>query len=190
VPHDTGTPIGSVALNPTGATTLVNPAPAGATQLGLASTAGMSSGAVLAVGAEPTVEHVVVAAVLGSQIRLRLPLVGTRPAATAVAVVAVGAPTASTTLARPAAAGDSVLVVAAAISSTGVSVADADPDRVEHRVTGCRSDTDGRWRLAGIRGVPSVTFTTSAAGFVTAGPSEYPLDGVRDPNVIDIALDT
>jgi hypothetical protein len=102
----------------------------------------------------------------------------------------VGAPTGSTTLTRPAAAGDSVLIVATAISAAAVSVADPDPNRVEHRVTGCRSDSDGRWRLAGVRGVPAVTLTTSATGFVTAGPSDCPLDGLRDPNVIDIALDT
>ncbi len=187
LPHAAGTPIVATTLATAASTTLASPVAAGAAQLNLTAAAGVLPGSILAVGVDQTVEHVVADAATAINVQLRTPLMRTWPAGSPVTRVTATSG-ASSSLARDARTGDAVLVVTAALAADAVEVADSNPARAEYRATGCRTDVDGRWRLAGVRGVPTISLTTSAAGFNTAGPTVYRLDGRHDPNILDIVL--
>jgi hypothetical protein len=187
LPHAAGTQIVAATLTTAATTTLASVAAAGAAQLNLTAAVGVSAGSILAVGVDQTVEHVMAEAATATNVQLRTPLMRTWPAGSPVTRVTATSG-ASSPLARDAKTGDAVLVVTAALAADAVEVADSNPARAEYRATGCRTDVDGRWRLAGVRGVPAMSLTTSAGGFTTAGPTVYRLDGRHDPNVLDIVL--
>jgi hypothetical protein len=185
--HAVGTPVREAVFAVAATTTLAAPAAAGSTAVHLSAAAGVAAGSVLALGADRVLEHVVVGAVAGTSVTLRSALVRSWPAAAPVARVTVtfGA---ATSLARSTAAGDGVLVCAAAPTTDAVQIADTVLQRVEHRVLGCLTDSDGRWRLSGVRGVSALEMTVAATGFTTSGPNPRALDPRRDPNVFDTDL--
>lgn len=189
-PHDEGTPVREVPLNLLVTTTLAEPAPAGTVGVFVTSTASISPGRVLGLGPVERLEHAVVASVdtASSLVQLNTPLVRTWPPGTSLAVSSIGAAVNPTTLGRAALAGDAVLVTAAPSTAAFVEIADAVPADVEYRSTGVLGDADGYWRQDGVRGLPAVQLRVTHAGFQTAGPTSYPLDPARDPNVIDTEL--
>jgi hypothetical protein len=79
-------------------------------------------------------------------------------------------------------------VVLTAAASTADVLEVSDGARTELRSTGLLSDTAGSWRLDGVRGLPSLTLTVSAAGLTAVGPAVHPLSGASDPNVLDVDL--
>ena len=118
---------------------------------------------------------------------LALPLATSPTAASAVAVLSLGAIGAATTLARAGLRGDGVLLTGAALAATTVEVVDG--AATEYRGVDLVTDPDGRWRLGGVRGVPELRITTAAGGFLTDGPRTHPL-APFDPYVINTALTT
>lgn len=187
LPHPAGAVVRDVVLTTAAGTTTAAAVTGGASTLDLAAAAGVVAGSVLALGPVETAEHVVVDTMTGTRVTLRTPTARTWPVGTTVSRVTVAAG-AATALSRDVRPGDGLLVTVGPTVAAAVEIADANPDRVEYRVTGALADADGRWRLAGVRGIPSLTLTVSAAGFVTTGPSDRRLDAGRDPNVLDTVL--
>jgi hypothetical protein len=171
-------------------TTLAEPAAVGDRTVTAASTASITAGTVLGLGPVGTCEHVVADSVdpVRQTVFLRAPVVRSRPPGAAVSVNSAGVSSSPTTLATASLAGDGVIVTAAAVSAQVVEVADAVPEHTEYRLVAVPTDTDGYWRVDGVRAIPALQLTVGAAGFATSGPTEYPLDYSRDPNVIDVEL--
>jgi hypothetical protein len=161
---------------------------AGATSVRLLSTAGCAPNGVLVLGDQPLAEHAVIVAVNGvtGDVTFNAPLRRSRAkneTARAYLLTAVGA---TTTLSRPANAGDGVLAVNAALVGDVLEVVDATSEvRASAAVTG----PDGRWRIDGVRGVGKVALTVTAGGFLPLGPQTFAVD-YRRPNLIDFALRT
>lgn len=184
--HDAGVSVGGRALTETGTTT-ASAAAAGSTRLVVASTAGIGSGTVLALGARPREEHVTVDGLEpGNVVVLRVPLVRSVADASPVRRHTTGALTGATSLVRAALPGDGVLVTVAGSNAAVVEVSDG--ARTELRSAQLRTDPDGGWRLDGVRGIPRIELTVSATGFATHGPVAHPLDGTYDPNVLDVEM--
>lgn len=181
--HPAGSTVRERTLADGASTTLTAALTGGATVLEAASTAGITPGTVLAVGQD----LVTAGSVNGPLVLLRTPAAASAAAGTAVTLQNPGTSGSATTLARTALRGDGMLPVAGALAGAVVEVVDG--AATEFRRTTVTTDTDGRWRIGGVRGIPEVTLTTSAAGFVTDGPRLYPLAPV-DPFVVTTALRT
>jgi hypothetical protein len=168
------------------ATSLAEAADQGATAVTVLSTAGCAAGAVLELGDDPSLEHVVITAVDGALalVSLAVPLRRSRAAGArtrAYTLTAAGAPS---TLAREAAAGDGVLEVTPAVVGDVVEVGGPTS---ELRATNAVTDAAGRWRLDGVRSIGRLELTVSATGYVTSTPLAYDVDYHR-PNLIDLRL--
>lgn len=185
--HDAGVTVGGRALTQTGTTTTSAASPAGSTRVVLTTTTGIGGGTVLALGEQRREEHVTVQGLEpGNVVVLRVPLERTLRDGAPVRRHTVGALTGATSLVRAAEAGDGVLVTAANSNAAVVEVSDG--ARTELRSTRLRTDPDGGWRLDGIRGIPRVELTVTAAGLTTYGPVVHRLDGMSDPNVVDVEM--
>jgi hypothetical protein len=171
-------------------TTLAEPAAVGDQTITVASTASITAGTVLGLGPAATCEHIVVdsADPVSRTIFLRAPVVRSHPPGAAVSVNSAGVSSSPTTLGTASLAGDGIIVTAAAVSAQVVEVADAVPEHTEYRLVGVPTDAGGYWRVDGVRAIAALQLTVDAAGFSTSGPTEYPLDYGRDPNVIDVEL--
>jgi hypothetical protein len=181
--HPAGTTVRERALSSGPGTTLLVPVRGGDGVLSVASVAGLTAGSLLAIGPE----LVVVDAVEGQFVMLRTPASRSAPAGAPVTALTAGVTGASTTLSRDALPGDGVLPVGGNIGGPAVEILDG--AATEYRRTALTTGADGRWRLSGVRGIPEITLTTSAAGFLTDGPRLYPLAPL-DPYVLSIALRT
>jgi hypothetical protein len=188
--HAAGTVVRVNTLATMASTTLVEPVAVGDQSVTVASTASITAGTVLGLGPVGTCEHIVVGSVdtVSRIVFLRAPVVRSRPPGAAVSVSSAGAPSSPTTLGAASLARDGVIVTAAAVSAQVVEVADAIPEHTEYRLVGVPADTDGYWRADGVRAIAALQLTVVAAGFTTSGPTTYPLDYGRDPNVIDVEL--
>jgi hypothetical protein len=188
--HAVGTVVRVTTLAIVASTTLAEPAAVGDQTITVASTASITAGTVLGLGPVGTCEHIVVDSVepVRQTVFLRAPVVRSRPPGAVVSVSSAGVPSSPTTLGATSLAGDGVIVTAAAVSAQVVEVADAVPDHTEYRLVGVPTDADGYWRVDGVRAIAALQLTVGAAGFTTSGPTAYPLDFSRDPNVIDVEL--
>ena len=188
--HAVGTVVRVNTLATVASTTLAEPAAVGDQTITVASTASITAGTVLGLGPVGTCEHIVVDAVdpVGRSVFLRAPVVRSRPPDAAVSVSSAGVSSSPTTLGTASLAGDGVIVIAAAVSAQVIEVADAVPEHTEYRLVGVPTDADGYWRVDGVRAIAALQLTVDAAGFTTSGPTTYPLDYWRDPNVIDVEL--
>jgi hypothetical protein len=184
--HDAGVTVGRRALAQVSAAVSAA-ASAGATRLLITPTTGIVPGTVLALGTVEREEHVTVLGVEpGGVVVLRVPLVRTLDEGAPVRRFSTGGLSSPTTLARTVRPGDGVVLTAAASTADVLEVSDG--ARTELRSTGLLSDTAGSWRLDGVRGLPSLTLTVSAAGLTAVGPAVHPLSGTSDPNVLDVDL--
>ncbi|GGL14723.1 hypothetical protein GCM10011588_31570 [Nocardia jinanensis] len=184
--HEAGIAVSGCALTPIGTAT-AGPAASGSIRVVVTPSADIGGGTVLALGPPEREEHVIAARVEpGNTVVLRIPLARTVIDGTPVRLFGAGGLSAPTMLARAVHPGDGVIVSAAASTAGVIEVSDG--ARTELRATGLRSDTDGRWRLDGVRGIPRVTLTVSAPGLTTVGPVVHLLSAAADPNVIDIDL--
>jgi hypothetical protein len=167
--------------------TVTRVASGGADELALNSVTGLVAGSLLAL---PQGEFAIVDAVdsVATTVTLRLPLCRTLQAATVVHSAALGGPLGSSSLTRSALGGDGLVVTASALTGATARVVDGDPNRTEVRGIGTVTDGDGRYRIAGIRGVDAISMTFAATGFVTLGPDSHPIDPSVDPTVVDAAL--
>lgn len=185
--HPVGAAVRVRNASPGVAVAVAETAPSGAIHLVLTSTAGLAPGDLLAWanGEFGIVDRIDPA---GDGVTLRLPTRRTLNVGDPVNRVTLGAVGAMTTLARAAAVGDGVVVTAAPVTGTTVEVDDPDPARREVRATGSLTDAEGRYRIAGVRGLDVVQLRFSAGGFTPLGPRSYPLNPDVDPTVIDAAL--
>ena len=181
--HPAGSTVRGRGLSSGPATTLAAPVRGGDGVLQVASGAGIGPGTVLAIEGD----LVVVDAVAGPVVVLRTPASVSAPVGAVVTSFTAGVAGAATTLTRDARPGDGVLLLAGAVGAPEVEIVDG--ARTEFRRTDLATDADGRWRVPGVRGVPEIMLTTSAAGFLSDGPHRYPLAPL-DPYVITIALRT
>lgn len=188
--HAVGNVVRVNALTTVAGTTLAAPAAVGDQTITVASAASITSGTVLGLGPAGRCEHIVADSVdpVSRTVFLRAPVVRSRPPGAAVSVSSAGASSSPTTLGTATRAGDGVIVTAGPISAQVVEVADAVPEHTEYRLTGVPTDADGYWRVDGVRAIAALQLTVGAAGFTTSGPTAYPLDFGRDPNVIDVEL--
>ncbi len=185
--HDAGMTVGGRALTQTGTTTTAAASPAGSTRVVLTTTTGIGGGTVLALGEQQREEHVTVQGLEpGNVVVLRVPLARTVADGAPVRRHTAGALTGATTLVRAVERGDGLLVTAANSNAAVVEVSDG--TRTELRSAHLRTDPDGGWRLDGVRGIPRIELTVSAAGLTTYGPVAHRLDGTSDPNVIDVEM--
>lgn len=184
--HDAGVTVRRRNLNP-GAATTAGQTAAGQTRVVVASTAGIVNGTVLAIGPEEREEHVTASGLEpGGVVVLRVPLVRSVADGAAVRLFTTGGTSGPTTLTRAARPGDGVVVTAAASTADILEVSDG--VRTELRSTGLKSDPTGAWRLDGVRGIPRISLTVSAAGLTTVGPEVQSLSGTSDPNVLDVEM--
>lgn len=181
--HAAGTTIRARTLTPAAATSLDAPSRAGQRVLTVASTAGIAAGTVLAVG-----EDLVVAdGTNGPLVLLRTPVAASAAASSPVTPHTLGAAGAAAQLSRAALAGDGLLPASGTLAAAVVEVVDG--AATEYRRTALATDADGRWALPGVRGIPEVDLTVTAAGFLTEGPRRYPLAPL-DPFVLNTSLRT
>lgn len=171
-------PLGAPAVS----TTVSADAEVGEHVIEVAATAGFAAGRVVDVGGQlvGTVESLLGGALL----RLTAPLPVAVRAGDPVSPRAPGAPSAGSVLARQARAGDGLLSTLAALAAAFVEVGGPVP---EIRATTLVTDARGQWRLAGVRGVPTITLTTSRSGYAADGPTTHPVQPT-DPFVINTAL--
>jgi hypothetical protein len=188
--HAAGTTVRVNTLATVANTILAGPAAAGDQTVTVASTTSIAAGTVLGLGPVGTREHVVAASVdpVSRTVFLPVPVVRSRPPGTPVAVSSAGTSSSPTTLAAAAQERDGIIVIAGAVNASIVEIADSVPGRTEFRLVGVSADADGYWRVDGVRAVAVLQLTVAAAGFTTSGPTAYPLDCWRDPNVIDVEL--
>jgi len=164
--HPAGSPVRIRTLSPSTATTLTDDVVSGVSALPVASTTGFTAGDAVELGG---VLAGTIAAVAGPTVAtLAAPLPLTAAAGTPVSVHSLVAAGAGTTLSREALPGDGLLPVAAALAGEVVEVGGPVPEVRRTRLT---TGPDGRWLLAGVRGVPEISLTVAASGLVTAGPS-------------------
>ncbi|MCW3494207.1 hypothetical protein [Microbacterium sp. SSM24] len=181
--HAAGTTVRVRALAAGAATSLTAPARAGDMALRVLSAAGIGSGTLLAVG-----QDIVVAdGTAGRVVLLRTPVAVSAADGDAVTIHAPGASGAGTALARPVLAGDGLLPSTAALAGAAIEIVDG--PSTEFRRTSLTTDADGRWRLAGVRGIPEISATTTAGGFLADGPRQIPL-APTDPFIVNTSLRT
>jgi hypothetical protein len=181
IAHPAATGIRLRALTPGAATALSAPIRGGASAIRVLSTAGIGSGTLLAIG-----EDVVVAdGTSGPIVRLRTPVAASAVDGATVTIQVPGAIGAGATFTRDAIAGDGLLPVSGALIGPAVEIVDG--ASTEFRRTQIVADADGRWRIAGVRGIPEVEVTTGAPGFLTDGPRLTPL-APTDPYIVNTSL--
>jgi hypothetical protein len=181
--HAAGTTVRARAAPTAALTTLDGDVAAGDAFIRLTSVAGVGSGSWLALGGE--LHEVVDLEAPSRVVRLRLPLLRSRPDLTPVEEVTPGGPGAATTLAASVERGDTVVVTTNPIADDTVEIVDG--TSTELCLVGTETDAAGAYRFGTVRGLTTVTVSAQAAGFTT-GTVTRPLDPGHSIHVIDLRL--
>lgn len=198
--HDTvGVTVRGRPFNGTGAVrALHHAAPGGATQVMLTDRTGLAGNPILRFGLAdgPIVEYSVVDAVSNDppnlaqpgQITLRTPLTHTHPAGTPVEPVTPGAITTTAQLARPAQAGDGLLILDTAVTEPTIEIDDPSAPREIHQL-GAVTDATGFYRLDGIGRLSKIRLHVTAAGY-QARTLDWVVNYGQSHSTIDFFLKT
>ena len=191
--HAAGTTVNQRQLAPAGtAKQLVASAPMDSQTLTLNDLTGLAANHVLLVGSAAVGEYVVIDSLppgAPGQVLLRNKLNHSFAVGTAVQNYLPGAIGTSTTLARPAEAGQGVLFLLNDLPMDPIEIADATAALVEYHAPGAITDDNGYYRLDGITRVRTVYMDASATDFKPmAEPVAWTIDYGQPVNIVDIRL--
>ena len=186
-------------FNGTGAVrALHKAAPGGTTQVILTDRTGLAGNPILRFGLvdDPFAEYSVVDAVSNDppnlaqpgQVTLRTPLTHTYPAGTPVEPVTPGAITTTAQLARPAQAGDGLLILDTAVTEPTVEIDDPSAPREIH-LLGAVTDATGFYRLDGIGRLSKIRLHVTAPGY-QARTLDWVVNYGQSHSTIDFFLKT
>jgi len=184
--HAAGIAVHTRTLGPAGpARAIAADVRAGSSEMTLDNAAGLAAGDILQLGAPSMLEFAVVQAV-GATVRLRLPLMRSRPAGTPVQAVVAGGAGPNATLAVDAAPGDGILRLSVALGP-GAALEIVDGAGSEFRALNAVADANGYYQLDGITGIAALSLSASHAGFSNA-PIDWAIDYNQAVNNVDFRL--
>lgn len=191
--HAAGTTVNQRQLAPAGtAKQLVASAPKDSQTLTLNDLTGLAANDVLLVSSDAVGEYVVLDSLppgASGQVPLRNKLKHSFAVGTAVQKYVPGAIGTSTTLARPAEAGEGVLFLLNNLPMDPIEIADATAALFEYHAPGAITDDNGYYRLDGITRVRTVYIDASATSFkAMAEPVAWTIDYGQPVNNVDFRL--
>lgn len=165
------------------ATTTPAGAESGAHVVSVANTAAMSPGKFLRFTPGPRAQYAVIKDVIGDRVVLTAPLAGAIRPNGAVQVVGLAATGPNRQLTRAALAGDGIVTLDGNLGGEVVRI--TGPATLEIRAIGTRSDANGFFVVAGIRGLADIAINATASGLSnTQSPIVVHVDETRTNQVV------